>query len=207
MPNKLKQVLEKITSEKAPGPSITFSLFHMLQAIELIAEKPMGRGKLAEELKIGEGAVRTVISRLKNAGLIKSSKAGCTLTRKGFKIWDEYKSFFRRKMEIEKNELAFADFNFAVLVKNCGNKVESGMKQRDTAIIMGAKSATTLIFKKGRLIIPSVTDDVRKDFPKAATQIITLLKPEENDVVIVVSADSLDKAKYGSLAAAWTLLE
>jgi hypothetical protein len=47
---------------------------------------------------------------------------------------------------------------------------------------------------------------VAKDFPKAADQIVSLLKPEENDIVIIGSADTLGKAEYGALAAAWTLL-
>jgi hypothetical protein len=70
----------------------------------------------------------------------------------------------------------------------------------------GAKGATTIMFKEGRLKIPSVSDDVTKDFPDAANQIVRLLKPEENDVIIIGSADSLGKAEYGTLAAAWTVL-
>jgi hypothetical protein len=80
------------------------------------------------------------------------------------------------------------------------------MEQRDAAVMVGAKSATTLLFKEKRLIIPSVSNNVAEDFPKAASQILKLLKPEENDVVIIVSANSPEKAQYGALAAAWALL-
>jgi len=206
MPNSFKQLLEKITSEKAPGPSPTFSIFHVLRAIELIAEKPIGRSKLAEELKVGEGTVRTIISRLKNAELIATSKAGCSLTSKGLKLWNEYRRVFRKKVKIRKSELTLAEYNFAILVKNCAHKVKSGMRQRDAAIIAGARGATTIIFKEGRLAIPFVSDDVAKDFPEAANHIIRLLEPEENDVIVIGSADSLGKAEYGTLAAAWTLV-
>lgn len=206
MPQAFKQILEKIAGEKAPGPSPTFSIFHMLRAIELIAEKAIGRSKLAEELEVGEGVVRTMINRLKDAGLIATSKLGCVLTSKGLKLWNECKRVFRRKVEIGKSELTFADYNFAILVKNHGHKVKSGMKQRDAAIIVGARSATTVVFKGENLIIPSISDNVIKDFPKAANQIIRLLQPEENDVIIIASADSLLKAEYGTLAAAWTLV-
>jgi len=206
MPSAFKQILEKITTEKAPGPSPAFSVFHVLHAIELLAEKTIGRSRLTEELKVGEGTTRTIISRLKDAGLIKTSKLGCILTDKGLKLWDEYKTVFRKKVDIGENELTHAKYNFAILVKNHGHRVESGMKQRDAAIIVGARGATTIILKERHLIIPSVSDDVVEDFPKAANQIVRLLQPEENDVIVIVSGDTSEKAEYGALAAAWTLV-
>jgi predicted transcriptional regulator len=202
-----KQRIEKIVGEKAPGPSPSFSVFHILRALELLAWKPTGRGKLADSLNVGEGAIRTIIGRLKDAGLISTSKAGCALTDKGLKLFKEYQSVFVKKIEMEKNELTIAKHSFAVLIKNCGCKVKSGVEQRDAAIMVGAKSATTILFKKGRLMIPAVSDDVAKDFPKAASQITSCMSPEEDDVIIVSSADSLEKAEYGALAAAWMLLD
>lgn len=206
MSHKFKQLLEKLSSEKAPGPSPSFSMFHLLHAIELISEKTIGRSKLAENLKVGEGAVRTIINRLKDADLVVTSKAGCTLTNEGLRLLREYKSIFKKKIEIGKNELTLADYNFAILIKNCGHKVRSGVEQRDAAVMAGAKGATTIMFKEGRLKIPSVSGNVAKDFPNAANQIVRLLEPEENDVIIIGSADSLGKAEYGTLAAAWTVL-
>ena len=206
MPYLFKQLLEKITTEKAPGPSPTFSVFHMLRAIELMAEKTIGRSKLAEKLNVGEGAVRTIIGRLKDAGLVATSKTGCALTNKGLRLWKEYKSVFKKKAEIVKSELAFADYNFAILIKNRGHKVKSGVEQRDAAVMAGAKGATTIVLKKGCLNLPSVSNNVSKDFPEAANQLVQLLEPEENDVIIIGSAANLGKAEYGALAAAWTLL-
>ena len=85
-------------------------------------------------------------------------------------------------------------------------KIKSGVEQRDASVMVGAKGATTIMFKEGRLKIPSVSDDVAADFPKAANQIVRFLAPKENDVIIIGSADSLGKAEYGTLAAAWTFL-
>jgi predicted transcriptional regulator len=202
---KSKQILEKLSHEKAPGPSPTLTVFHLIAAIELIAEKPVGRSKLAESLDVGEGVVRGIIGWLKDAGLIEISRAGCSLTHRGMKLWEECTSIFK-KIEIEKSELAPAKYNFAVLVKNHSDKVKSGIEQRDAAIITGATSAITIILRKGRLVIPSVSENVAKDFPTAAEQITKLLAPEENDVVVIGSADHPKKAEYGALAAAWTLM-
>ncbi len=201
-----KQVLEKLTHEKAAGPSPTFTTFHLLATLELIASKPVGRNRLAEALQVGDGVIRTIISRLKDAELIDTAKAGCSLTDKGTKLWKEYSSVIR-KTEIGKNELAFAAHNYAVLVENRGHEVKSGMEQRDAAIMMGTKSVTTMVFKNKHLIIPSVSNDVAKDFPEVAKQIIRLLNPQENDAIIIGSADDGKKAEYGAVAAAWTLLK
>ncbi len=204
MPKSFKRFLEDIACEKTPGPATTFTLFHMLRAIELIAQKSVGRNTLASNLNIGEGAVRTIINRLKDAELIAISRTGCFLTKKGLKLLEEYQSMVR-KVEIGRNELSNADFTLATLIKQQSRYVSSGMKQRDAAVMAGARNATTVVLKN-RLLIPSVSNNFVKDFPKAAKQIMRL-KPEEGDVIIIVGAESSDKAEYGALAAAWTLID
>lgn len=207
MPYKIKKLLEKISREKAPGPAPTFSVLHVLKTLELAAEKSIGRTKLAEELKIGQGATRTIINRLKAAGLISTSKMGCTLTEKGRRIWEEYKKTFWKKMEIGNCGLVDAKYSFAVLAKDCGHKIKSGIEQRDAAIKVGAKGVVTIIYKSGRLTIPSVNMDFAGDFPKTAEHILKVLQPQENDVIIISGADSIDLAEYGATAAAWTLFD
>lgn len=206
MPLDFKRSLEKLTREKAPGPNPSFSSFHFLLAMELIAKKPIGRNKMAHELGIGEGATRTLIRRLKEEDLASISKAGCALTKKGMELWEEYTSNIK-KARIEKNELTFAECSFAVLVKRSGHKVRTGMEQRDAAIVAGARGATTILFKKGLLVFPAVERNVKRDFPKASDQIVRLLKPQEDDTIIVVSSDDPAKAEHGALAAAWTLID
>jgi predicted transcriptional regulator len=200
----LRQFLEEIAGEKAPSPPLKFSVLHMLLALEFIAEKPIGRNKLAQKLNVGEGAVRTILGRLEDAELIVISKAGCSLTKEGTNLWNEYNSVVK-KVKIGKSELSSAEHNFAVLVRDQGHKLESGMDQRDAAVMVGAKNATTMVFKDGKLIIPSVTNDVFKDFPRAANQ-LRILHPTEMDVIIIVGADSSEKAEYGALAVALTLV-
>jgi len=207
MANKFKQLLEKIAKEKAPGPVPTFSVLHLLQAMELGAENPIGRTKLAAELKIGQGAARTIINRLREAGLISTSKMGYVLTRKGLKLWGEYRKIFQEKVEIGECELVNAKHNFAILAKNRGHKIRSGIEQRDAAVKVGAKGAVTIVFKNGRLIIPSVSENFERDFPTVAKQILKLLQPEENDVIIISGADTPNVAKHGIIAAAWTLFD
>jgi len=206
MTSQFKRFIESLASPKGPGPSTTFSMFHIFYALELTAEKPIGRTKLAEKLNIGEGAIRTIVSRLKDAGLIVTSKEGCNLTDKGLSVWKRFEEVFPKRIKIEKTPLTTSEYNYAFLVKNKGHKVKSGIDQRDAAIMGGAKRALVIVSKKGHLVIESVSNSIEKDFPEAAKKILKDLKPEDNDVIIIAGADNPLKAKRGAFAASWGLL-
>lgn len=202
----LKKFMQQIAGKKAPGPSTTFTIFHVFFALELMAQKPLGRNKLAEKLNVGDGAVRTIISRLREANLIETSKEGCNLTKKGLETWCQFNEIFPKRIEVPRSELSASEFNFAFLVKNRGEKVESGIDQRDAAIIAGARKALVIVFKNGHLSIESVSDNIEREYPKAASQILKELVPQENDVIIIAGADSALKAKRGAFAASWSLI-
>lgn len=205
MATPLKKYLQQIADNKAPGPSTSFSVFHVFYALELMAQEPLGRNKLAKKLGVGDGAVRTIISRLKDAGLIDTSKAGCNLTPKGSATWRQVEELFPKRIDLPKSELTTSEFNHAFLVKGCAQKVESGIDQRDAAIIAGARKAFVVVQKKGHLSIESVSENIEREYPTATKQIKTLLSPLDNDVVVVASADCALKAKQGAFGASWTL--
>jgi predicted transcriptional regulator len=206
MATSLKKFIQEIAGKKAPGPSTSFTVFHVFYALELMAQKPLGRNKLAKKLNVGDGAVRTIISRLRNAGLIETSKEGCSLTKKGLDVWGQFEQVFPKRVEIPKSELNGSEFNFAFLVKNSGQKVQSGIDQRDAAIIAGARKALVIVFREGHLRIESVSNSVENDYPKAASQILKELTPEDNDAIIIAGADSALRAKRGAFAASWSLI-
>jgi predicted transcriptional regulator len=206
MTSQFKRFIENLASPKGPGPSTTFSMFHIFFALELMAEKPIGRTKLAEKLNVGDGAIRTIVSRLKDAGLIVISKEGCNLTDKGVSVWKNFAEVFPKRVAIEKTPLTNSKYNYAFLVKNRGHKVKSGIDQRDAAIMGGARRAVVIVSRKGHLVIESISNSIEKDFPEAAKKILKDLKPEDNDVIIIAGADDPIKAKRGAFAASWVLL-
>ncbi len=202
----LKKFINEVADKKAPGPSTTFTIFHIFYALELMSQKPLGRNRLAEKLNVGDGAVRTIINRLKEAGLIETSKEGCLLTEKGLDTWRQFEEFFPVRVDLPKSELSTSDFNYAFLVKNSGQKVQSGIDQRDAAIIAGARKAMVVVYRNGHLSIESVSDNIAEQYPEAASQILKELKPQDNDVIIVAGAETKLKAKRGAFAASWSLL-
>jgi predicted transcriptional regulator len=203
----IKVVLEKLVPEKMVGPSPAFTVFDVIKMLETIAESgSIGRGSLSEKLELGEGTTRTLISWLKKAQLMTTSRKGCTLTEKGTKIWNQIKTFIPIILKIEDNELTFAANNIAILVKNRAEKVKKGLEQRDAAVRAGASGTTTLVYKGGKLILPTMSNDASKDYPKAFRQIMQLMNPKENDVAIISCGTTLKAAEYGALAASWILL-
>lgn len=103
------------------------------------------------------------------------------------------------------NELTKSLHNYAILVSRSKSEVGSGIIQRDAAVKAGARGATTMMFRKGRLRIPGVSDDISRDYPAVSKEIVELLQPRENNLIIVGSGDSAKEAEYGTLAAALTL--
>jgi predicted transcriptional regulator len=194
MASSLKKFIQDIAGKKAPGPSTSFSVFHIFYALELLSQEPLGRNKLAKKLNVGDGAVRTIICRLKDAGLIETSKEGCNLSKEGLEVWAQFEQVFPKRVV------------FAFLVKGSGQKVQSGIDQRDAAIIAGARKALVIVFNNGHLCIKSVSDCIEKQYPTAANQILKELTPEDNDVIIVAGGDSALKAKRGAFAASWSLI-
>jgi predicted transcriptional regulator len=203
----LKKLINEIAGKKAPGPSTTFTVFHIFYALELMSQKPLGRNKLAEKLNVGDGAVRTIISRLREYELIETTKEGCALSSKGEEVWQQFEQVFPKRLKVEKSEIATADYNFAFLVKDAGLKVKSGIDQRDAAIIAGARKAMVIVFKNNGLSIQSVSDDIEQLYPKAASEIRQDFAPQENDVIIIAGAESAMKAKRGAFAASWSLID
>lgn len=203
----LKEFLRDLSMQKAPGPHPSFTIFDLLRVIELIGKKgTIGRGKLAEELGIGGGVIRTLINRLKDSGVISTSKLGCSLTEKGLELWNKFQLIVPQKFRLIESDLMLAPYSVAVQVKGRGDKVRHGLEQRDAAVAVGAKGATTLVFKASKLVAPMVSEDLAKDYPVAFSQITQMMNLEDNDVVVIGSAEDPKRAEYGALAAAWALI-
>ena len=201
-------VFKELVRGKAPGPLPSFTKLHLVRTIEIIGvEGPIGRKRLSRRLRLGEGTTRTIVSRLEEAHLISISKAGCELTKEGEAIYNELKSKLVRLSPIKSSPLTVGAYNVGVVVRDAAHKVLHGVKQRDAAIKAGADGAAMLLYKDNRLVMPTISEDVMKEYPDIAKQIMELFQPKENDVIILGGADTRDGAEDGARAAAWTLVE
>ncbi len=201
------QAIEDAAIKIAPGKAPYFIEAHIVKALMIISRKPVGRVSLAKALGLGEGSIRTLVKHLEKAGLIETSREGIVLTRSGQEFVSTVKSKISEIIEVPKSALTVGAFNVAALVRGAADSVKAGLEQRDAAIKVGAQGATTLTFSHGRLSMPSTNEDVFKKLPRIRHAIISGLKPEEDDIVVIGSAGDKLTAEFGAIAAALETLK
>jgi len=196
------RILERAAAKLAPGRAPYFVEAHLVKALTTIdAEGPVGRVKLSKALGLGEGAIRTLIKHLENEGLAKTLRVGIVLTGTGKKLTSNLKSRISGPTEIPQSPLTVGPVNVAILIKNAAHFIKGGLEQRDAAIKVGALGATTLLFSRGKLNMPLVEEDVFRNVPAIRERLISKLKPQENDVIIIGSANDKLTAEFGTIAA------
>ena len=202
------EVLEKVAEKLAPGRVPTFSGVHIVMALETIdSGKAVGRMKLSKTLGLGEGVTRTLVKHLGKEGLVNVSRSGIVLSESGGKLLSDLRSKIRGETEIPKSSLTIESFNVAILVRHAADAVTCGLEQRDTAIKAGASGATTLVFSHNKLVMPGIGKDIFHNIKSIHDVLISALKPEEDDVIIIGSADDRFTAEFGARAAALKLLK
>lgn len=195
-------IIERAASKIAPGRAPHFIEAHLVKTLMLIdTEGPIGRMKLSRSLELGEGTTRTLTRHLEKEGLIKSSRAGISLTNSGKRFYSNLRSTIAVVADIPQSSLTVAPFNVAILVKDSAGAVGSGLEQRDAAIMIGATGATTLVFSHGKLKMPLVDEAVFREASTICKELICKLKPQEDDVIIIGSAGDKLTAELGAIAA------
>ena len=200
--------LLQIRDRKPQGPSPTFDRAHLLLAFLTIGESgTIGRHSLAIRAGLGEGAVRTVLKRLREEGLADADASGCHLTRGGQEAYSSLTKRLSRMAAIEGSRLTMGAAQVAVSVRGGGETVKSGIEQRDSAIGLGAAGATTYVVRGSRFTMPGGSDDCEKDFPSRSWKALReRLRPKDGDAVILCGSDKEETARLGALSAALTLL-
>jgi predicted transcriptional regulator len=202
------RVIENVASKIAPGRAPSFIGVHVIKALETIsAGEGVGRIKLSETLGLGGGAIRTLVRHLRNEGIIEVSRSGIVLSEFGEKVFSDLRSRISEEIEIPKNPLTVGSFNMAVLVRNAAVSVKYGVEQRDAAIKAGALGATTLVFSRNKLTMPRVREDIFQNIQPIYDTLISKLKPRENDVIIIGSANEKRAAEFGAKTATLELLK
>ncbi|MFW9833014.1 MAG: DUF4443 domain-containing protein [Candidatus Thorarchaeota archaeon] len=200
-------------SEPADGRvAPAFKPHHAAVALVMIGrEQPLGRYELCDKMSIGEGSARTLLKRLTEADYIEpEGKQGQKLTQKGLKLFDEIMKDVPIGLMLDVRKLVMYEYAYANLVKNKAVAVTDGVRQRDEAIIQGGygkAGATTLIQRNIRLVMPPDDFHILVAYEAETLLIIESLRPENNDVVVIGSADDLNLAREVSMAAVMTLFD
>jgi len=200
--------LLRLAGKEAPGPAPTFASPHLLLAFLTIASSSyVGREALAARSGVGKGAIRTILGKLRERGYVRAVRAGCFLTRPGERLAESIDASLSLLDSLPRSELSMGENQAALVLRGTGDRVRSGLEQRDSAIRIGASGATTYVIRSGRFTIPGGSVDCERDFPSKVWPILKSgLKPKNGDVVILCGAATEVSARLGALAAAITLL-
>jgi predicted transcriptional regulator len=202
------RALEKIASRYAPSRLLSFDSVHVFKVLQLIENKGhVSRKLLCKELSLGEGSVKTLVKHLKTQGVIETTKGGTRITSKGKRLSSQFFSAIPAEMSLSSCSVALGKFNYAVLLKQYGFALKSGLEQRDAAIRMGAIGATSLLFNHNNFLMPGTDYDPLIKEPNTAKLLLKKLKPENGDA-IVIGSDMEDerRAELAAKSAALTTI-
>ncbi len=140
------------------------------------------RKELSEELCLGEGSVKSILNLLKKQRLLKSTKKGHFLGRKGVNLKEDIDK------QISKIKKVKIDFfkglkGGAILVRN--SRKEVNYKIRDIAIRNGAEAALLFEFKE-KLFMPQCEQDLFD-----VSQLEGLFDYSNGDVLVIVFAKEI----------------
>jgi len=199
--NQQIRLLQKVVTGKGTSKALTFSTPHVLKSILLLSsQKYVSRSDFCQELKIGEGAIKTLIKHLKESDIVNTIKSGTYLTEKGKKFANRFCSAVPNQTNLKECNTTRGKYNHAMVIKKkFVQSLGNGMEQRDYAILYGASDSLTLIFEKGKFLFVGDRIQCFSDEPNVRNYLIEKLNPEERDVVIITSSDDKFVAEISAL--------
>ena len=120
---------------------------------------------------------------------------------KGKQVVAELHSFVLGPTIVDAKELTIGSKDVAVLVKNAAQNVKMGIDERDAAIKSGSLGASVLIFRNNELKFPDQTKLNVK-----SNNLYKSFEFEEEDVLIIGTDNTLDKAETAAIAGLFTLI-
>ncbi|MCE2506534.1 MAG: DUF4443 domain-containing protein [Nitrosopumilaceae archaeon] len=201
------QILQNIVSRKGSSKVLTFSIPHVFKALQLLSkEKFVSRATLGKEIHLGEGAVKTLISHLKEAKMIQSTRSGNFLTEKGKKFTVQLQKIIPKECKIERNGITQGKNNHAIILKKYSSTIKTGLEQRDYAIMYGSSGCITLMFRNNRFVFPGEDKDCLIKEKKTKQSLVKELEPSEGDIIIISSSDDPFVAEISAKnSALWTI--
>ncbi len=192
----------KIIDEPQFGPMFRFNDANVYWALHVLSDgKRIGRKRLAEEIGVGEGSMRRIIDTLKDWEFITIKQTGITITKGGQAFLDKLPM---KVVNVRVEGSVVGEYQQAVLVLGCADKVVNGMEQRDAGIKVGADGCTTIVIRDGKLMVPPDWNIDEED-PDMAYMIRKESGITQSDALIIGGADTRSAAIEAAISAALQL--
>jgi len=202
----LSKLLKRLFETKTITPS--YKIPHILFCIMLIGKesKGIGRYRIRKEINLGEGSMKTLLSRLKEENIIKVNKnrqKGHIITKIGKKIFQDLEKLISYPQELVNKENKFVvgkiAFYSVVDQEHIKSNLGSSIDQRDEAIKIGGTGATRLTFNRTQQF--EFTDGVSIILPIEQKQL------KKGDILIIGAGNSKADAILATYAAAISILK
>lgn len=194
-------VLREVAGRKGSGKTLTFNVPHVLKAVQMMHRQGyVSRASFCAGLGIGQGAAKTLVRHLREAGIVRSVRAGTHLTEPGSRMAADIKEAMPAESALPPSEMTGGEAGHAVLVRGCAGAVKSGVEQRDMAILYGASAAITLVYSGGAFSFPGGGRDALEWLPGVLGALN--VAPAEGDVLIIASAATEIEAEMSAKNAA-----
>ena len=128
----------------------------ILETLErnLRSGKRAGRADVADSTCIGEGIVRTILTRLDNMGFLDITKRGITLSGTGIDFLD---TLGISLMDMERTDSAIGGYQVALLIKGKAELIQKGIEQRNSALKAGGAETLEALEAHGFKAYEAVT--------------------------------------------------
>jgi hypothetical protein len=207
-PAGLSELVGNICKSDAPkGPSPAYSPAHVIKLLRILeAEETMGRMTLAKRLGIGEGSVRTIVKRLTEMSLISvDAVGGCHLTPQGQSVVSELRKLIVSTGLIDLKEMGIVSPAFASHLRGIG-AIPTATRLRDEAVRSGAEGMIVFQGIKGRISLPSISEDISKEYPAIDNFLRSRFNPKNRDVLLVSFSSDPIEAEMGALTVSLNLI-
>ena len=185
------------------GPKPNFSDAEVYWAMYLMSRgKRICRKDLAEQLGVGEGTVRTIISILHEADVIDTYQTGNVLSSTGRALMS---ALPMEPVDVNVPNLSVGPVRQALHVRGAAGNIWDGWVQRDTGIKVGGNGCTTLVDTDGHLIMPP-SWDLDTGNPDEATAIRKVLDLREGDVLVIGSGNNVIDARRVAITVALSIV-
>ncbi len=162
---------------------------HVYLILLLTYEKGLtGRYYLKNKLGMGEATIRNILDRLKKLGVIEALRGGHRLTNSGREIVEDIQNRLAI-MDLD-TEIKPGRYTVVFIIRGVGDKVKSGVEERDNVIKYGGTGAVVLIYRGGRIIFPDSGLDAEKWYPGFKKKLLEKMELQDGDVILITGGEN-----------------
>lgn len=196
--------LKPLFESKTIAP--TYKLSHILDTFFFLGKSPQGVGRyrIKDEIGLGEGSTKTLLTRLKDENFISietKKQLGHSLTPKGLEIFNQLIQIIPIPIELNNLHNKFVVGEFAYFShlskKNLKEHLEIGIAQRDEAIKIGGTGASVLTYHNNQFSFP---DNFQIQLP------ILIENVHEGDLIVIGGGKTKNLAVLSTIAASLSLI-